>query len=112
MVHLGSVGGYKPPFWDHAPSSATRTILSSNPKKAWLIARALGDHMMDLMNRHGVTAVCTNSPISCSAAFTLAGMPNYQVQAAASGKIDPLSKGDIDFGSRIGGTTTGQYTRL
>jgi HCOMODA/2-hydroxy-3-carboxy-muconic semialdehyde decarboxylase len=110
VVHLGSVGGYKPPFWDQRAEFGDTNYLVVKAEEGRALARALGNHMMVLMNRHGVTAVGTNLSDLVFRCVYSCRNAEFQVQAAASGKIDPLSKGDIDFGSRIGGTTTG-HTR-
>jgi len=107
VMHLGAVGGDKPPFWDQRDEFGDTNLLVVKPEEGASLARALGDHMMVLMNRHGVTVVGTNLCDLAFRCFYSCRNAEYQVQAAAAGRIDPLSPGEIAKGARIGGTTTG-----
>ena len=55
VVHLGSVGGQDLPWWDQRAKFGDTNYLVVNPEEGASLAEALGDKMMVLMNRHGVT---------------------------------------------------------
>lgn len=107
VVHLGSVGGHNPPWWDQRATFGDTNYLVVKPDQGRSLAEALGSHMMVLMNRHGVTVAGTNLSDLVFRCVYSCRNAEFQAQAALSGEIDPLSEGDIEFGSRIGGMTTG-----
>tara|TARA_B100000700_G_scaffold19891_1_gene19427 strand:+ start:805 stop:1539 length:735 start_codon:yes stop_codon:yes gene_type:complete len=107
VIHLGSVGGQNPPWWDQRAEFGDTNYLVVKPEEGRSLAKALDSHMMVMMNRHGVTAVGTDL---CDLAFRCVYScrnAEFQTQAELSGKIDPLSRGDIAFGSGSGGFKIG-----
>ena len=60
IFHLGAVGGIKPPFWDQHDEFGDTNMLVVKPEEGASLARALGQHWMVLMSRHGVTVVGTS----------------------------------------------------
>jgi ribulose-5-phosphate 4-epimerase/fuculose-1-phosphate aldolase len=110
VFHLGSVGGHAPPFWDQRAEFGDTNYLVVEPKEGRSLAARLGNHMMVLMNRHGVTVVGVNLPDLAFRCVYSCRNAAYQTNATAIGAISPLSEGDIALGSRIGGVTTG-HTR-
>lgn len=108
VFHLGSTGGIKPPFWDQQDEFGDTNLLVAKPEEGASLARALGRHWMVLMNRHGVT-VAGNSVRDCVFRCIYSHFnADYQVRAAAYGKIDPLSPGEAEKGFGISTGTTGQ----
>ena len=59
IFHLGAVGGIKPPFWDQHDEFGDTNMLVVKPEEGASLARALGQHWMVLMKRHGVTVAGT-----------------------------------------------------
>lgn len=107
VFHLGSVGGDSPPWWDQRASFGDTNYLVVKPEEGGSLAEALSDHMMVMMNRHGVTVAGSNL---CDLAFRCVYScrnAEFQVQANQNGEIDPLSKGDIALGSKEGSLTRG-----
>lgn len=108
VFHLGAVGGIKPPFWDQHDEFGDTNMLVVKPEEGASLARALGQHSMVLMNRHGVTTV--GSTVGDCVFRTVYSDRNaaYQVQAMGIGdKIDGLSPGETEISSKIGTSTTG-----
>ena len=60
VFHLGAVGGIKPPYWDQHDEFGDTNMLVCRPEEGASLARALGNHWMVLMNRHGVTVAGTS----------------------------------------------------
>jgi ribulose-5-phosphate 4-epimerase/fuculose-1-phosphate aldolase len=108
VAHLGSVGGYKPPYWDQRAEFGDTDYLVVKPEEGRSLAKALANHKMVLMNRHGVTVVGVNLVELAFRCVFSCRNAEYQLKAAQAGTLDPLSRGDIELGARIGGATTGQ----
>ena len=107
VVHLGSVGGMTPPWWDQRAKFGDTNYLVVKPEEGGSLAEALGSHMMVLMNRHGVTVAGSNLIDLAFRCIYSCRNAEFQTQAELSGEIDPLSKGDVEAGSGTGGMTRG-----
>lgn len=107
VVHLGSVGGQNPPWWDQRANFGDTNYLVVNSEEGGSLAEALGDHMMVMMNRHGVTVAGSNLIDLVFRCVYSCRNAEYQTQASLSGDIDPLTKGDVDAGSGGGGMNRG-----
>ena len=57
VYHLGAVIGSHVPFWDSQDEFGDTNLLVRKPEEGASLARALGDHNMVLMRRHGATVV-------------------------------------------------------
>lgn len=108
VFHLGAVGGMKPPFWDQKDEFGDTNMLVVKPEEGASLARALGQHWMVLMNRHGVTAVGTSVGDCVFRTVYSDRNAAYQVQAMTIGdKVDILSPGEIEISGKIATSTTG-----
>lgn len=107
VVHLGSVGGQDLPWWDQRAKFGDTNYLVVNPEEGASLAEALGDKMMVLMNRHGVTVAGTSLIDLTFRCVYSCRNAEFQRLAELSGEIDPLSQGDVDAGSSDDGMTTG-----
>jgi hypothetical protein len=94
VYHLGSVIGVDPPFWDQHDEFGDTNMLVQKPEEGASLARALGDHPLVLMRRHGATAVGGN--LRELVFRTIYGVRNaeYQTQAKQIGKVSQLSPGE------------------
>ena len=107
VFHLGAVGGIKPPFWDQRDEFGDTNMLVIKPEEGQSLARALGQHTLVLMKRHGVTVIGTSvrdcvfrSVFSCRNA-------EFQVRAMTIGTVGALSAGETGLAGGISSKTTG-----
>ncbi|MGE0563815.1 MAG: class II aldolase/adducin family protein [Pseudolabrys sp.] len=107
VFHLGSVGGAYPPFWDQRKEFGDTNLLVVKPEEGASLARALGSHMMVLMNRHGVTAVGASVRDCVFRCIYSCKNAEYQIVSANSGTIGPLSPGEVELTAKISTQTTG-----
>jgi HCOMODA/2-hydroxy-3-carboxy-muconic semialdehyde decarboxylase len=110
VFHLGAVGGIKPPFWDQHDEFGDTNMLVVKPEEGASLARALGEHWMVLMRRHGVTAAGASVRDCVFRTIYAARNAEYQVQAMTLGRgntIDQLSPGETERSSQISTQTTG-----
>lgn len=107
VFHLGAVGGIKPPWWDQRDEFGDTIMLVVKPEEGASLARALGEHQMVLMKRHGVTIVGTNVPDCVYRAVQSCRNADFQVRAMSIGSVSPLSPGEVELASQITGKTTG-----
>lgn len=107
IFHLGSVGGFKPPFWDQHDEFGDTNMLVVKPAEGASLARALGPHWMVLMKRHGVTVAGVSVRDCVFRTIFAARNAEFQVRAMSLGKITPLSPGEIEQAAAISTQTTG-----
>lgn len=110
VFHLGAVGGIKPPMWDQHDEFGDTNMLVVKPEEGASLARALGQHWMVLMRRHGVTVAGVNVRDCVFRTIYAARNAEYQVQAMTLGRgntIDQLSPGETDLAGQISTKTTG-----
>lgn len=107
VFHLGAVGGIKPPFWDQHDEFGDTNMLVIKPEEGASLARTLGQHMMVLMKRHGVTVAGTSVRDCVFRSIYATRNAEYQVRAMLLGAIEGLSPGETQLAGSISGTTTG-----
>ena len=104
---LGTIGGNKPPFWDQREEFGDTDLLVVTPAHGASLARALSNHWMVLMNRHGVT-VAGKSVSECTyRAITACRNADFQVRAMTLGTLDQFSPGEVELCAQIISRTTG-----
>lgn len=108
VFHLGAVGGARPPFWDQREEFGDTNLLVVRPEEGASLARRLGKHWMVLMNRHGVTVAGTSVRDAVFRCVFSCLNARFQIEAAAAGKVGPLSPGEIEHAFGISTGTTGQ----
>ena len=108
VFHLGAVGGSRPPFWDQRDEFGDTNLLVVKPEEGASLARALGEHWMVLMRRHGVTVGGTSVRETVFRCVYSHRNAEYQISAAAAGSAGPLSPGEVKEAAIIGSKTTGQ----
>ena len=62
VFHLGAAMGPVAPFWDSRDDFGDTNLLVVKPEEGASLARALGNHSMVLMRRHGATVVARSLP--------------------------------------------------
>jgi ribulose-5-phosphate 4-epimerase/fuculose-1-phosphate aldolase len=107
IFHLGSVGGIRPPFWDQHDEFGDTNLLVVKPAEGASLARALAQHWMVLMKRHGVTVAGTSVRDCVFRTIYASRNAEYQVQAMALGPITALSAGEVELAGQINTKTTG-----
>lgn len=108
VFHLGAVGGIKPPFWDQHDEFGDTNMLVVKPGEGASLARALGNHWMVLMNRHGVTVAGVSVRDCVFRSIYAARNAEYLVQAlAVGGNVAALTPGETEKAAQIVTTTTG-----
>jgi ribulose-5-phosphate 4-epimerase/fuculose-1-phosphate aldolase len=107
VFHLGAVGGIKPPFWDQREEFGDTNMLVVKPEEGASLARALGDHWMVLMKRHGVTVAGTSVRDCVFRSIYSARNADFQVRAMIIGTIGSLSPGETQLAGSISTKTTG-----
>ena len=107
VFHLGAVGGIRPPFWDQHDEFGDTNMLVVKPEEGASLARALGEHNMVLMRRHGVTAVGVNVKDCVFRCIYSARNAEYQVRAIGLGTVSSLSHGEAELCGKISTSTTG-----
>lgn len=107
VFHLGAVGGIKPPFWDQRDEFGDTIMLLIKPEEGASLARALGNHQMVLMRRHGVTVVGSSVRDCVYRAIQTSRNADFQTRAMMIGSVSPLSAGETELAGAIPHKTTG-----
>jgi ribulose-5-phosphate 4-epimerase/fuculose-1-phosphate aldolase len=108
VFHLGAVGGIRPPYWDQHDEFGDTNMLVIKPEEGASLARALGQHWMVLMKRHGVTVAGTSVRDCVFRCVFSARNADYQVRSMAIGdNIAALSPGEAQLAGSISSKTTG-----
>lgn len=107
VFHLGAVGGMRPPFWDQQTEFGDTNLLVVKPEEGASLARAMGQHWMVLMNRHGVTVAGKGVRETVFRCIYSKFNAEFQISAAAAGKVDMLSPGEVREAEQLMHKTTG-----
>jgi HCOMODA/2-hydroxy-3-carboxy-muconic semialdehyde decarboxylase len=107
IFHLAATGGIKPPYWDQHDEFGDTMMLVRTPEEGASLARALGQHRMVLMKRHGVTIVGSSVRDCVYRAVQTCRNAEFQVRAMSIGTISWLSEGEARLADEITGKTTG-----
>lgn len=108
IFHLASVGGIRPPYWDQHDEFGDTNLLVVKLEEGASLARALGQHSMVLMRRHGVTVVGANVRVCVYSAVQTCRNAEYLVRAMAiGGAVASLSPGETELCGDVVGKTTG-----
>lgn len=101
VYHLGSVIGHDVPFWDQRDDFGDTNLLVRLPEEGASLARALGNHNMVLMRRHGATVVGKSIRDLVFRTIYSCRNAEYQTQAKIVGQVASLSPGEINLAARI-----------
>jgi len=101
VYHLGAVIGHDVPFWDQQDEFGDTNLLVRLSEEGASLARALGNHNMVLMRRHGATVVGKGLRELVFRTIYSCRNAEYQTQAKIVGKVTQLTPGEIDMAGRI-----------
>jgi HCOMODA/2-hydroxy-3-carboxy-muconic semialdehyde decarboxylase len=101
VYHLGAVMGGAPPFWDQRDEFGDTNLLVRLPAEGASLARALGNHAMVLMRRHGATVVGGDLRELVFRTIYSCRNAEYQTQARLVGQVSGLSPGEIELSGKI-----------
>jgi HCOMODA/2-hydroxy-3-carboxy-muconic semialdehyde decarboxylase len=101
VFHLGAAIGEEPPFWDQQDEFGDTNLLVVKPEEGRSLARALGDHSVVLMNRHGATVVGNGLKELVSRSIFMCQNAEYQLRALMLGAAPRLPAGEIKLAGAI-----------
>lgn len=104
VFHLGAAMGEKAPFWEQRDEFGDTNLLVVKPEEGASLARALGDHVMVLMRRHGATVVAKSLQEAIFRTIMSCRNAEYLNEAKRHGPIGPLgilSPGEIQMANAM-----------
>jgi ribulose-5-phosphate 4-epimerase/fuculose-1-phosphate aldolase len=101
VFHLGAAVGEVTPFWDQHDEFGDTNLLVVKPEEGQSLARALGQHSVVMMNRHGATVVGGGLRELVSRSIFMCQNADYQLRALALGVPQPLHRGEIKLAGAI-----------
>ena len=101
VFHLGATIGEQTPFWDQHDEFGDTNLLVSKQEEGHSLARALGQHAVVLMRRHGATVVGGGLQELVSRAIFLCQNADYQLRACLLGTPAPLRPGEVKLAGAI-----------
>jgi HCOMODA/2-hydroxy-3-carboxy-muconic semialdehyde decarboxylase len=97
VYHLGATLGARVPFWDSRDDFGDTTLIVAKPEEGASLARALDEHWIVLMRRHGATvAGKTLEELTFRTIYT-ARNAAMQIQAHSLGSVSPLSAAETEL---------------
>lgn len=93
--HLGATMGAEIPFWDQRDEFGDTDLIVAKPEEGQSLARALGQHWVVLMRRHGATVAGTTLEELVFRAVFCCRNAEMQREAQMLGGISPLSPVEI-----------------
>lgn len=91
VYHLGATLGEKVPFWDARDEFGDTNLIVAKPEEGASLARALGQHWIVLMRRHGATVAGTSLEELVFRTIYTARNAGLQIQAHTLGLVSPLN---------------------
>jgi HCOMODA/2-hydroxy-3-carboxy-muconic semialdehyde decarboxylase len=101
VFHVGAAVGANVPFWDQHDEFGDTNLLVVKPAEGRSLARALGEHNVVLMNRHGATVAGINLKALVSRSIFMCLNATYQLQAMALGAPQALHRGEVELAGAI-----------
>ena len=101
VFHLGAAMGPVAPFWDSRDDFGDTNLLVVKPEEGASLARALGDHSMVLMRRHGATVVGASLRELVFRSIYSCDNARYLSEAKRLGNFGPLTPGEIAMAQEI-----------
>jgi ribulose-5-phosphate 4-epimerase/fuculose-1-phosphate aldolase len=97
VFHMGAVLGTAAPFWDSRDDFGDTNMLVVKPEEGQSLARALGEHWMVLMRRHGATLAGTSLRELVFRTVYSHANAEIQLRSMMLGRIGPLSRGEAEL---------------
>src|SRR5262249_40878928 len=99
VCHMGAVLGGPVPFWDSRDDFGDTNMLVIKPEEGESLARALGEHWMVLMRRHGATVAGRTLRELVFRTVYSHFNADMQLRTTMLGKITTLSPGELELTS-------------
>jgi HCOMODA/2-hydroxy-3-carboxy-muconic semialdehyde decarboxylase len=96
-MHLGASLGQKVPFWDSRDEFGDTGLVVTTPEEGRSLARALGNHWMVLLRRHGATLAGRSLRECVFRSIYTCRNAELQGRALAMGAISTLSPGEAEL---------------
>jgi ribulose-5-phosphate 4-epimerase/fuculose-1-phosphate aldolase len=97
VMHLGAALGGKVPFWDSRDEFGDTPLVVTKPEEGRSLARALGDHWMVLLRRHGATVAGRSLRECVFRSIYTSRNAELQSRAMGMGTISTLSAGEAEM---------------
>jgi HCOMODA/2-hydroxy-3-carboxy-muconic semialdehyde decarboxylase len=97
VFHLGASMGASAPFWDSRDEFGDTNLLVVKPEEGASLARALGEHSIVVMRRHGATVVGSSLRELIFRIIYSAKNAEHQFAAHMLGNVSPLSAGEAQM---------------
>jgi len=97
VMHLGASLGGKVPFWDSRDEFGDTPLVVTKPEEGRSLARALGDHWMVLLRRHGATLAGRSLRECVFRSIYTSRNAELQSRAMGMGTISTLSAGEAEM---------------
>ena len=91
VYHLGATLGKKVPFWDARDDFGDTSLIVAKPEEGASLARALSEHWIVLMRRHGATVAAVSLEELTFPTIYTARNAAPQIQAHLLGLVSPLN---------------------
>ncbi len=101
VFHLGATIGEQVPFWDQHDEFGDTNLLVAKQEEGQSLARALGQHSVVLMRRHGATVVGGGLRELVSRSIFLCQNAEYQMRAYMLGAPVPLRRGEVKLAGAV-----------
>lgn len=101
VYHLGAAMGQYAPFWDSRDEFGDTNLLVVKPEEGASLARALGEHAIVVMRRHGATVVGGDLRELVFRVIYSARNAEYQLAAHMLGHVSPLTAGEAKMASGL-----------
>ena len=101
VFHLGATIGEATPFWDQHDEFGETNLLVTKQEQGHSLARALGQHAVVLMRRHGATVVGGSLRELVARSIFLCHNADYQMRAYLLGAPAPLRRGEVDLAGAV-----------
>jgi HCOMODA/2-hydroxy-3-carboxy-muconic semialdehyde decarboxylase len=101
VFHLGAAMGRQAPFWDSRDEFGDTNLLVVKPEEGASLARALGNHAIVVMRRHGATVVGGTLRELVFRTIYSARNAEHQLAAHMLGNVSPLTEGEADMASQL-----------
>ncbi len=97
VYHLGATLGAKAPFWDSRDEFGDTTLIVAKPEEGASLARALDEHWIVLMRRHGATVAGKTLEELVFRTIYTARNAALQIQAYTLGHVSPLTATEAEL---------------